>query len=53
MDYFSVCFYPMLFTLKINAIEQILVNFVPVFKSSYFPFFSVFHVILNFLYKFK
>ena len=56
MDYFCVCFYTLLFTVEVNAIEQILENFVPVFKNSYFPSFrviiitiedKVFHYTLN------
>ena len=35
-----VSFYTLLFTLEINVIEQILEHFVPVFKNSYFQFFS-------------
>ena len=48
MDCFCVCFYTLLFTLEINAIEQILENFVHVLKNSYLHFFT-FHVIFKIL----
>ena len=45
MDYFCICFYTLLFTLEINVIEQILENFIPVLKNSYFFFRAIFKIL--------